>query len=345
MSQEQLSAIRQTEGMSQERFDWLDRWCSDPARDVIRTPGTESNVKEIYDACNELALEPDNFILNQFSEFGNHLGHYEVTGRALGRVFESVRDASGRDLELAAFTCATGSAGTIGAGDRLKDDYGTRIVAVEALECPTMLENGFGEHNIQGIGDKHIPLIHNVMNTDVVAAVSDRATDELDVLFNSDIGRRFLVERTSVAPEIVDSLAHFGLSSICNTLAAIKTSKLLSLGADDVIITVATDGAAMYPSERAKVLAQRYGGDYGPADAAEAYGEHLADVSVGDMIDCTEVDRRRIFNLGYYTWVEQQGTPVELFEARRSQDFWSGLRRYLGVWDEMIDDFNRRVAG
>jgi cysteine synthase len=332
------------EGMSRERFDWLDRWCSDPAEDVIRTHGTESNVKEIYDACNVLAQDPDNFILNQFSEFGNHLGHYEITGRALGHVFESVRDASRRDLRLAAFVSATGSAGTIAAGDRLKDDYGARIVAVEALECPTMLENGFGEHNIQGIGDKHIPLIHNVMKTDVVVAVSDRATDELDALFNTDVGRGYLADNKSVAPEIVGSLAHFGLSSICNTLAAIKTAKLLSLGPDDVLITVATDGAAMYPSERAKLIAGRYGDDYRMSDAAEAFGAHLVDASVANTIDCTDADRRRIFNLGYYTWVEQQGTPFELFEARRSQDFWRGLRRYLGVWDEMIDDFNARVA-
>ena len=336
------------EGMSQERFDWLDQWCANPAEDVIRTHGTESNVKEIYDACNELALDPGNFILNQFSEFGNHLGHYRVTGRALGHVFETVRDdfkANGRDLNLAAFTSATGSAGTIAAGDRLKEEYGTKIVAVEALECPTMLENGFGEHNIQGIGDKHIPLIHNVMNTDVVAAVSDKATDELDVLFNTEAGRRYLVEKKGVPADVVDALVHFGFSSTCNVLAAIKTAKLLDLGADDALITVATDGAALYPSERAKLIATRYGGEFDASDAAEAFGEHLGSVSTDDTIDCTEADRRRIFNLGYYTWVEQQGTPFDLFEARRSQDFWHGLRRYVGVWDDMIDDFNEQVAG
>ncbi|MEZ5295912.1 MAG: hypothetical protein R2697_06455 [Ilumatobacteraceae bacterium] len=183
--------------MSQERFDWLNRWCENPDDDVIRTFGTESNVKEIYDACNELAKDPGNFVLNQFSEFGNHLGHYTVTGRALGHVFETVRSASGRDLRLAAFTSATGSAGTIAAGDRLKDEYGTKIVAVEALECPTMLENRYGEHNIQGIGDKHIPLIHNVMNTDVVCAISDAATDELDVVWNTDPGRSTCPARAS----------------------------------------------------------------------------------------------------------------------------------------------------
>ena len=329
-------------GMSQERFDWLDRWVADPA-DVIRTPGTESNVKEIYDACHELEQDPDNFVLNQFAELGNHLGHYEVTGRALSHVFDHVR-SSRPDLRLAAFTSATGSAGTIAAGDRLKEEHGARIVAVEALECPTMLENGFGEHNIQGIGDKHIPLIHNVMNTDVVCAVSDRATDELDVLFNTPEGRGFLTHRKGVPAEVVAALEHFGLSSICNVVAAIKTVKLLALGPDDAVITVATDGAALYPSERAKTLQRRFGGSFGALDAAEVFAEHLGSAGTDHMLDCTEQDRTRIFNLGYYTWVEQQGTPLDVFEARRSQAFWRGLRRYLGVWDELIDDFNARVA-
>jgi cysteine synthase len=332
------------EGMSRERFDWLDRWCENPAEDVIRTPGTESNVKEIYDACNQLATDPANVVLNQFCEFGNHLGHYEVTGRALEHVFDRVNSMNdGRGLRLAAFVAATGSAGTIGAGDRLKDLFGTRIVAVEALECPTMLENGFGEHNIQGIGDKHIPLIHNVMNTDVVGAVSDTATDELDVLFNSDAGRELLVQRKGVPADVVAALAHFGLSSICNVLAAIKTARLLDLGPDDAIVTVATDGGAMYGSERAALLAERHEHGFGDLDAAEVFGRHLADVDTDHMIECTARDRTRIFNLGYYTWVEQQGTPLELFERRRSQVFWRDLRRYLAVWDEMITEFNARV--
>lgn len=332
------------EGMSQERFDWLDKWCENPAEDVIRTHGTESNVKEIYDACNELALDPENFILNQFSEFGNHLGHYTVTGRALAHVFEHVQHSSGRDLNLAAFTSATGSAGTIAAGDRLKDEYGTKIVAVEALECPTMLENGFGEHNIQGIGDKHIPLIHNVMNSDVVVAISDRSTDDLDVLFNTDAGRRLLADRHGIDEATIDALSHFGFSAICNTLAAIKTARMLDLAENDALITVATDGGALYPSERAKTLATRFGGELSEADAAAIYGEHLANVSTEHMIEMTEADRRRVFNLGYYTWVEQQGTPFELFEERRHQSFWQNLRRYVGVWDSMISEFNERVA-
>ena len=175
-------------GMSKARFDWLEQWTLDPASDIVRTPGTESNVKEIYDACNEMALDPGNVIVNQFSEFSNHLGHYSVTGAALERLYEHVA-ADRPGSRLAAFVSASGSAGTLGAGDYLKDRHGCRIVAAEALECPTLLENGYGEHNIQGIGDKHVPLIHNVMNTDDIVAVSDVCTDSLDVLFNTPAGR------------------------------------------------------------------------------------------------------------------------------------------------------------
>ena len=330
-------------GMSKERFDWLDKWVADPS-DIVRTPGTESNVKEIYDACNEMAKDPGNFILNQFCEFGNPVGHYEVTGRALAHAFEHVKANGYSELRLAAFTSATGSAGTISAGDRLKDIYGTKIVAVEALECPTMLENGFGEHNIQGIGDKHIPLIHNVMNTDVVVGISDKATDELDVLFNTPEGQKYLATRHGASPELIEALTHFGFSSICNVLAAIKTAKLLGFGANDAIVTVATDGSALYPSERVKTLASRFNNDFTQIDAAEVFSEHLGSVGTDATIECTEQDRNRIFNLGYYTWVEQQGTPLEVFEARRSQSFWRSVRAYAPVWDELINEFNARVA-
>jgi cysteine synthase A len=331
-------------GMSQERFDWLDKWVADPS-DIIRTPGTESNVKEIYDACNEMAKDPENFILNQFCEFGNHVGHYAVTGSALAHVYEHFRENSAnKNVRLAAFTSATGSAGTIAAGDKLKDVYGTKVVAVEALECPTMLENGFGEHNIQGIGDKHIPLIHNVMNTDVVVAVSDHATDELDVMFNTPAGKEYLSTRLGLSNELIEALEHFGFSAICNVIAAIKTAKLLNYGPDDVLITIATDGGGLYPSEREKTLARRFKNDFTTVDAAEVYGEYLGAVGTDAMIDCTERDRNRIFNLGYYTWVEQQGTPLDVFEARRSQTFWRQIRAYMPVWDTMIDDFNARVA-
>ena len=330
-------------GMSQERFDWLDRWIGQP-EDVIRTPGTESNVKEIYDKCAELRTDPQNIILNQFCELGNHLAHYHVTGPALERVFEHVATSVGGNARLAAFVSASGSAGTLAAGDYLKDRHGSRIVAVEALECPTMLENGFGEHNIQGIGDKHIPLIHNVMNSDYAVAVSDRATDTLDVMFNTDSGRAYLTDVAGVAPDVVAALTHLGFSSICNALAAIKLAKHLGLGRDDVIVTVATDGSDLYASERAGMLASTYPRGFGAIDAARAFGEHLASVDTSALLELGEVDRRRIFNLGYYTWVEQQGISVHDFELRRSQDFWESIRSFVPAWDAAIDEFNARTG-
>ncbi|MCY4456473.1 MAG: pyridoxal-phosphate dependent enzyme [Acidimicrobiaceae bacterium] len=326
------------ENMSQERFDWLDAWVANP-EDVIRTPGSESNVKEIYDACNELAKNPGNFILNQFSEFANHVGHYTVTGRALGQVFENLL-AADPQLRLAAVTVASGSAGTLATGDRLKDDFGSKIVAVEALECPTMLYNGYGEHNIQGIGDKHIPLIHNVMNTDIAVGISDQATDGLNLVFTTDAGKRYLVDRLGVSTEIVDQLRHFGFSSICNMLAAIKTAKQLDLSHDDVVISVATDGSELYISEKDQLLAAQYPNGFGSINAAEIVAQHLLGADTEHLEELDANGRNRIFNLGYYTWVEQQGVSIEDFDVRRNQTFWNQLHTMANGWDAMIEEFN-----
>jgi cysteine synthase len=329
------------EGMSRERFDWLERWVADP-EDIVRTPGTESNVKEIYDACRELAKDPENVILNQFSEFGNHLAHYACTGPALERVYEFLRERDD-SLRLAAFVSASGSAGTLGAGDYLKERHGSKIVAVEALECPTMLYNGFGEHNIQGIGDKHIPFIHNVMNTDAVTAVSDRDTDALNVLFNTDVGRGSLARR-GVDDAVVDALSSFGLSSICNMVAAIKAARVLGLGPDDVVVTVATDGAPMYGTEKDKVLARDFPDGFDDAAAAETFGRSIEGAGTDHFLELAERDRERVFNLGYFTWVEQQEVPVDDFTARRSQRFWRDLRDQLPLWDSMIEELNVRTG-
>src|SRR5215467_11620729 len=330
------------EGMSRERFEWLEDWVLDPG-DIIRTPGTESNVKEIYDKCAELAADPANVIFNQFAEFGNHLVHYQCTGRALGDVFESLAEAE-PGLRLRAFVSASGSAGTLGAGDYLKERYGAKIVAVEALECPTMLANGFGEHNVQGIGDKHIPLIHNVMNTDLVAAVSDRATDQLSVLFAARDGLDYLRTRRGVPEQVLGALPAFGLSSICNILAAVKAAKYLRLGPGDVVLTVATDGAGMYLTERQRIATRDFPRGFGRIEAARVFDRWMLAASTDHMLDTTLADRDRIFNLGYYTWVKQQGVTLPDFQVRRDQRFWAGLRELLPVWDAMIDEFNARTG-
>jgi cysteine synthase A len=333
------------EGMSRERFEWLANWTENP-EDIVRTPGTESNVKEIFDACKELAQDPQNVILNQFCEFPNYLVHYFVTGPAIATVFEHLpRELSGgQKLRLSGFISATGSAGTIAAGDYLKERFGTTIVAVEALECPTMLRNGYGEHNIQGIGDKHIPLIHNVMNTDVVCAISDKATDHLDVLFNTPAGQAYLQDVMGISQDVVAQLVHFGFSSTANVLAAIKTAKLLDLTSQDVLITVATDGSELYPSEREKLLGRCYPTGFGERQAAEVAARFLQSVATDNILQLTEVDRNRIFNLGYYTWVEQQGVAAEDFESRRKQSFWQEVRNLVPLWDELVNRFNEETG-
>ena len=229
--------------------DWLDKWVEDP-KDIIKTSGTESNVKEIFDACNKLKKDPKNDIIDQFTEYYNYSIHRAVTGPSLEKSFLQVKKES--NLNARFYVCASGSSGTLAAGDYLKNSLGTLTAVVEALECPTLLKNGYGEHNIQGIGDKLVPLIHNVMNTDFVVDVSDKATDNLNLVFNTKIGKEYLINKLGLKNSLVNTLPEFGLSSIANIIASIKLAKYMNLGKEDAIITVATDGADLYLSELEK---------------------------------------------------------------------------------------------
>jgi len=329
-------------GMSRERFDWLEEWVSNSA-DIIRTPGTESNVKEIYDKCAELARDEANIILNQFSEFANYLIHYHCTGAAFDRVFSHLK-RSNANYRLTAFVAATGSAGTIAAGDYLKERHGTKIAAAEAIECPTMLYNGYGEHNIQGIGDKHIPLIHNVMNTDLVVGVSDLVSDSLNLLFGGNVGRSYLVGRRKIDPNLVGAFENIGISGLANIVAAIKIAKHLDYTAADAIMTVATDSALLYASERQNFLARRYPDGFDEVNAGEIFSRHLEGIVDDHVLELTHLDRKRIFNLGYYTWVEQQGVAIDDFDRRRDQRFWRSLVDSVPAWDSLIDEFNGEVG-
>ena len=329
------------EGMSQERFQWLENWAGSP-EDIVRTPGTESNVKEIYDACHELAAIPDNVILNQFNEFGNYIVHRAVTGPAMEKIFHAVDADSG--LRARAFVSATGSGGTLAAGDHLKQALGADICAVEAFECPTLLMNGYGGHNIQGIGDKHVPFIHNALNTDYVIAVSDKASDALNLLFNTTVGRGYLASRTGLGQETLGGLADLGLSSIANVLAAIKYAKYQGLGTNDAVLTVATDGSEMYGTELDKESRATFGGNFDGLAAAEVFGRYLLGAATDNMKEMTRPDREGIFNLGYYTWVEQQGVSLADFDARRDPNFWDDMMDMVPIWDGLIDDFNSEAG-
>jgi hypothetical protein len=215
---------------------------------------------------------------------------------------------------------------------------------VEALECPTLLYNGYGEHNIQGIGDKHVPLIHHVANTDFVIAVSERATDSLHVLFHSPAGRDYLAKRRGVPAAILDRLPAFGLSSLANVVASIKLAKHLRLGREQAVLTVATDGAELYTTELEKAGRKWFPDGFDALAAAETFGRHVLGAETDHLLETTTRDRERIFNLGYYTWVEQQGVSIADFDRRRAPAFWKELRELVPAWDAMIAEFNGRTG-
>ena len=326
------------EGMSAERFEWLEKWVENK-RDIIRTVGTESNVKEIYDACNMLRKDPKNDVINQFDEYYNYGIHRAVSGPSFEQSFLDVKGKS--NLKPRFYVSASGSSGTLAAGDYLKDKYDTKIAVVEPTECPTLLHNGYGEHNIQGIGDKHVPLIHNVYNTDFVIGVSDQATNSLNMIFNTEIGHNFLKARKGFDKGFVGRLPEFGFSTIANIIASIKLSKYMNLGSDDAVITVATDGADLYLSELEKAKSD-FDGVYDETSCAEMFGQHLKGVATDNMLELNQKDKERIFNLGYYTWVEQQGIDLLDFEKRRDQAFWKGQYKYMLSLDHKINEFNLR---
>jgi len=324
------------EGMSKERFNWLEKWVEDK-NDIIKTTGTESNVKEIYDACNELEKDKNNDIINQFDEYYNYATHRAITGSSFEKSFLKVKANS--NLKARFYVSASGSSGTLAAGDYLKENLNAQIAVVEATECPTLLYNGYGEHNIQGIGDKHVPLIHNVMNSDYVVGVSDEATNNLNLLFNSDEGREYLTNRRGLNSKFVGRLPEFGFSSIANIIASIKLAKKMKLTKDDAIITVATDGADLYETELAKTKKQ-FSKIYDQITCAEIFAKNFDAISVDHTLELSQIDKERIFNLGYYTWVEQQGTSLEEFEDRRNQSFWDKHYQDMISLDEKIKEFN-----
>ena len=324
------------EGMSKERFNWLEKWVEDK-NDIIKTTGTESNVKEIYDACNELEKDKNNDIINQFDEYYNYATHRAITGSSFEKSFLKVKGDS--NLQARFYVSASGSSGTLAAGDYLKENLNAQIAVVEATECPTLLYNGYGEHNIQGIGDKHVPLIHNVMNSDYVVGVSDEATNNLNLLFNTDEGKNYLTNRKGFKSDFVDRLPEFGFSSIANIIASIKLAKKMKLTKNDAIITVATDGADLYETELAKTKKQ-FSKIYDQVTCAEIFAKNFEAITVDHTLELSHIDKERIFNLGYYTWVEQQGTSLEEFENRRNQSFWDKHYKDMISLDEKIKEFN-----
>ena len=327
------------EDMSQERFNWL----KTVAGEIIATPGCESNVKEIFDKCHELDRERGAHIVifNQFEQFENYLWHYEVTGSA---ILEVLKNLGVKKENIRGYASSTGSGGTLAAGDHLKNIYpDIKIGAGEALQCPTLLRNGFGAHRIEGIGDKHVPWIHNVKNTDMVLSIDDQDCMDIYRLFNEESGKNYL-RSIGVSEADISNLALFGISGIGNMLSAIKMAKYYEMEEDDVVFTILTDSTSMYTSRLAELTAEQ--GAFTEMEAAKVHAAALLHQGIDNALELGYYDRLRIHNLKYYTWVEQQGkTYEELNRQWYDREYWKELPKLTPKIDKLITEFNNMIKG
>jgi len=326
------------EGMSRERFEWLEK----VGAEIYATPGSESNVKEVYDKTKELKAErPDEIVvLNQFEEIGNAIWHYVCTGRAMEEVYQKER----KGQEYLHSMCLTqGSAGTLGSAEYMREKFPQiKVGCSEALQCPTLLYNGYGAHRIEGIGDKHVPWIHNLKNMDMVVDIDDEDCMRLLWLFNDPAGRTYLINK-GVDPKIVDKLDLLGISSIANLLGSIKMAKYYEMNSNCIVMTIATDSMELYGS-RVKELREEHG-EYNEIQAAIDYEKCLLGQTVDWMKELTYWDKKRMHNLKYFTWIEQQGKTVEELDAQWYDDnYWREKLHSYEKWDEMIREFNEKTG-
>ena len=323
--------------MSQERFAWL----RSVGCRMIVTPGEASGARELLEETQKLRADPSMMIMNQFAEMGNPLWHYNVTGAALAELFEAVK-RPGQRLAGAAF--CSGSGGTLAAGEWLKERYPqAKLAAGEALQAAVMLQQGFGKHRIEGVGDRLIPWVQNVRQTDLVIAVDDADALALLRLFNTETGIAFLREGLGLCPEQIASLGWMGISGIANVLCCIKLAKWLELSEDDVLVTVLTDSKDLYRS-RIEAMEERFG----PYDASQAerdYALHLLGQKTDQMTELTYPERKRIHNQKYRSWVEEQGkSEAELRAQWERPAYWDEIHRQTEALDARITEFNEEAG-
>lgn len=326
------------EGMSQERFDWLRK----VGCEIYATPGCESNVKEVYDKTKELKMKrpAEIVVLNQFDQIGNAIWHYVCTGRAMEEIYYQQR--RGKE-KLRAICLTQGSAGTLGSAEYLKEKFPSiKVGAAEALQCPTLLYNGYGGHRIEGIGDKHVPWIHNIKTMDMVIDIDDQNCMDLIRLFNEPAGLAFL-RKKGVDPDMVDKLNLLGISSVANLIGCIKMAKYYEMNDDSIIVTVATDSMEMYKSRLVEEQEER--GDYTEVTATLDFERSLMAQSIDWMQELTYWEKKRMHNLKYFTWIEQQGKKLEELNAQwYDEDYWSRQFHAYEEWDELIKEFNEKTG-
>ncbi|MGQ9603533.1 MAG: pyridoxal-phosphate dependent enzyme [bacterium] len=326
------------EGMSRERFGWLKKLGSE----IHATPGSESNVKEVYDKTKELKSKrfDEIVVLNQFEEFGNAVWHYAVTGPAMEEVYQNLKQG---DQRFAGIFLTQGSAGTLACADYIREIHPqVKVCAGEALQCPTLLFNGYGSHRIEGIGDKHVPWIHNIKNMDLVAGIDDEHCMRLVRLFNEPVGKA-LLKKKGVPSDVVDRLDLFGISSIANIIGAIKLAKYFEMTERDFIFTVSTDSMELYQSRIEEIRKEK--GVYSEIDASMDFEACLMEQSVDWIIELSYWDKRRLHNLKYFTWVEQQGKTVEELDAQwYDENYWKNRLNSYKQWDRLIEEFNQKTG-
>lgn len=327
------SVVILPEEMSRERFEMIEHL---GAR-VIATPGSESNVKEIYDKAWELVrADPNVRVLNQFEVMGNYRFHYFVTGNTIAELANVLKAKGIGNGRIAAFVSAMGSGGTIAAGDRLKQLWPDhKIVGLEPVQCQTLYNNGYGAHRIEGIGDKHATWIHNVRNMDLLMCIDDMESVRGLALLTNPVGMQTLVSRYGVPEVDVETMSQFfGISSVCNVLGAIKTAKFCRFGPDDVIVTICTDAIDRYHS-----VMEWLDQTEGKMDEALAVGR-MESTFHGQKLDYvlegSDSVRKRWHNLKYYTWVEQQGKSVEELDAQRDPNWWIKHQELIAAIDARI---------
>jgi cysteine synthase len=321
------------EEMSQERFDRITSY----GAKIIRTTGSESNVKEIYDEVNRLRESDAKIrILNQFEVMGNYRFHYHVTGNTIVELASDLQAQGIGSGKISAYVSSMGSAGTIAAGDRLKQVWSDhKIVGLEPIQCPTLYNNGYGAHEIQGIGDKHVTWVHNVNNMDALMCIDDMDSVNGLRLLAEDVGRKTLIDRFGMSEDVVNSLSELlGISGICNIIGAIKTAKYYNMSSDDVIVTVATDSMERYHS-----VMDNMKEEHGALDEAQstAFVDGIFHRAGTDWVmEGTRQARERWHNLKYYTWVEQQGKTVEELDAQRDPAWWIAHQAQVSEIDNRI---------
>lgn len=318
--------------MSRERFEYIEHL---GAR-VIATPGSESNVKEIYDKTWELRQDPKVRVLNQFEVMGNYRFHYYVTGNTLAELAGVLQKAGVGSGRISAYVSAMGSGGTIAAGDRLKQIWPEhKIVGLEPIQCSTLYNNGYGAHRIEGIGDKHVTWIHNVWNMDAMMCIDDMSCVRGLALLTDPIGKRTLTKRYGVPEADVETMSRiFGISGVCNVLGAIKTAEFYNFGPDDMIVTICTDAIDRYYSVMDWL--QETEGKMDEAMAAGRVESTFRGQRLDYILEGSREVRERWHNLKYYTWVEQQGKTVEELDAQRDPAWWHEHQEMVGEIDKRI---------